>query len=45
MAAPHLAQQGDRPQAGVGHQYRHDLAVPVVPQRVRTSPSARCLLL
>jgi len=44
-AAADLVEDGDRPQAGSAPQQRHHLAVPHRAQRVRASPTTRCLLL
>ena len=45
VAALHLAQHGDRPQSRAGQQHRHDLALPILGQRIGTSSPARCSLL
>ena len=45
VAALHLAQHGDRPQSRAGQQHRHDLALPILGQRIGTSSPARRSLL
>jgi len=45
MAAKHLLEHGDGPQAGHGYQHRDDLRLPDRGQRVGTAAAANCLSL
>ena len=41
MSADHLVEHADRPDAGCGHEHRHDLGIPQMGERIGTAALTR----